>query len=238
MTRLHTRRALRYTAAVAPKKGVIGCESPKMLAAQSRNRTTCGFFVLAPVFGGPNGRAQARRLMAPPVSRSLTPVRAAAQCESWSAVVHLTQLELTMANTATGASAHATTTPAPTRKQAYEATARHLGLDGIAVRLAAAGAFTERDPVEPCCRMQPLRTRLIGICDAISEAADDAEDMACAIELFLNDVLPNMGSTPWQVKAVRGLLQPMANTARAQSAALQACLNGTTPPVTPDAATD
>lgn len=47
------------------KKGVAGFGSPTTLAAPSRNTAQfCGFFVRASFFGGLNGGAQARRLMA------------------------------------------------------------------------------------------------------------------------------------------------------------------------------
>jgi hypothetical protein len=49
----------------ASKKGVAGFGNPTTLAALSRNTAQfCGFFVRASLFGGLNGGAQARRLMA------------------------------------------------------------------------------------------------------------------------------------------------------------------------------
>jgi hypothetical protein len=78
---------------------VAGCESPKARGQEPQIRTGMRLFCLRPSFGGSNGRAQALPATLR-VPRSLTPVRAAAQCESWSAVVHLARLEINLANTA------------------------------------------------------------------------------------------------------------------------------------------
>jgi len=78
------------------KKAVAGCESPKARGAEPHPARFAAFLFLATSFGGPNGRAQALPVTLR-VPRSLTPVRAAAQCESWSAVVHLARLEINMA---------------------------------------------------------------------------------------------------------------------------------------------
>ena len=92
-----------YHSPVSSKKGLIGCESPKARGAEPHPARFAAFLFLAP-FGGPNGRAQALPVTLR-VPRSLTPVRAAAQCESWSAVVHLAQLEINMTHLSPGAPA-------------------------------------------------------------------------------------------------------------------------------------
>jgi hypothetical protein len=84
-----------YTAPVTSKKGVIGCESPKARGAEPHPARFAAFLFQVTSFGGPNGRAQALPVTLR-VPRSLTPVRAAAQCESWSVVVHQAQLEINM----------------------------------------------------------------------------------------------------------------------------------------------
>ncbi len=56
MTNLTTPAKLRYTAVVTSNKGVAGIGVPNDVAAKSRSlRKSCGFSVLAPSFGGPNG---------------------------------------------------------------------------------------------------------------------------------------------------------------------------------------
>ena len=82
------------------KKAVAGCRSPKARGAEPHPARFAAFLFLATSFGGPNGRAQALPVTLR-VPRSLTPVRAAAQCRSWSAVVHLAQLEINMTSITT-----------------------------------------------------------------------------------------------------------------------------------------
>lgn len=79
------------------KKAVAGCASPKARGQEPQHRTGMRLFCSRPSFGGPNGRALALPVTLR-VPRSCTPVRAAAQCASWSAVVHLAQLETNMSN--------------------------------------------------------------------------------------------------------------------------------------------
>ena len=95
MTLLQTPQNLCYISGVNAKKALIGCESPKARGAEPHPARIAAFLYLAP-FGGPNGEAQASPVTLR-VPRSLTPIRAAAQCESWSAVVHQAQLETIMA---------------------------------------------------------------------------------------------------------------------------------------------
>lgn len=87
-----------YTAHVNTKKVLIGCGSPKARGAEPHPARFAAFLFLAPSFGGPNGEAQASPVTLR-VPRSSTPVRAAAQCGSWSAVVHQAQLERPMVQT-------------------------------------------------------------------------------------------------------------------------------------------
>lgn len=96
MPSLTLQMPLGYTPPVTSKKGVIGCESPLARGAKPHPAWFAAFLFLAPSFGGPDGEAQASPVTLR-VPRSLTPVRAAAQCESWSAVVHQAQLEINMA---------------------------------------------------------------------------------------------------------------------------------------------
>jgi hypothetical protein len=92
-----------YTPAVSSNKGLIGCESPMARGAKPHPARFAAFLFQA-LFGGPDGRAQALPVTLR-VPRSLTPVRAAAQCESWSAVVHQAQLEINMKQPSHGAQA-------------------------------------------------------------------------------------------------------------------------------------
>ena len=84
------------------KKGVAGFGSPTQLAAPSRiTAQFCGFFVRASFFGGLNGGAQARRLMAsascpvfqpcssrhPRLEAGVTVV----QCSNWRPIMVITQ---------------------------------------------------------------------------------------------------------------------------------------------------
>ena len=88
----------RYTACVGRKK-LTGCESPKARGAKPHPARFAAFLFQARL-GGSNGRAQVLPVTLR-VPRSLTPVRAAAQCESWSAVVHQAQLDINMTATST-----------------------------------------------------------------------------------------------------------------------------------------
>lgn len=73
----------------------IGCESP-LARGKSRNTARyAAFSILATNFGGSNGRAQVLPVTLR-VPRSLTLIRAAAPCESGSAVVHQAQLGSSM----------------------------------------------------------------------------------------------------------------------------------------------
>lgn len=74
------------------EKGEVGCGSPKERGKKPQHRTGLRLFYSCPSFGGPNGEAQASPVTLR-VPRSSTPVRAAAQCGSWSAVVHQERLE-------------------------------------------------------------------------------------------------------------------------------------------------
>ena len=86
------------------RDGVWKPQSPLRRKPQFYRRP-CGFVVCASSFGGSDGRAQALPVTLR-VPRSSTPVRAAAQCGSWSAVVHQAQLEINMTQSiATGTSA-------------------------------------------------------------------------------------------------------------------------------------
>ena len=96
----------RYTAGLGPKK-LTGCESPKARGAKPHPARFAAFLFQARL-GGSNGRAQVLPVTLR-VPRSLTPVRAAAQCESWSAVVHQAQLEINMTATSTRNTAQAFT---------------------------------------------------------------------------------------------------------------------------------
>ena len=77
------------------KKAVAGCGSPKARGAEPHPARFAAFLFQATSYGGPNGRAQALPVTLR-VPRSSTPVRAAAQCGSWSAVVHLARLEINL----------------------------------------------------------------------------------------------------------------------------------------------
>lgn len=87
---------LGYTPAVSSKKGLIGCRSPLARGAKPHPARYAAFHFLATSYGGPDGEAQASPVTLR-VPRSPTPVRAAAQCRSWSAVVHKARLEINMA---------------------------------------------------------------------------------------------------------------------------------------------
>lgn len=93
-----------YTLQVSSNKGLIGCESPEARGAKPHPARFAAFLFSAP-FGGPDGRARALPVTLR-VPRSLTPIRAAAQCESWSAVVHMAQLETNMAQIINHPNAH------------------------------------------------------------------------------------------------------------------------------------
>ena len=85
----------RYNHPVSSKKGLIGCESPKRRGQEPHPARFAAFSILSTSYGGSNGRAQALPVTLR-VPRSSTPVRAAARCESWSAVVHQRRLEINM----------------------------------------------------------------------------------------------------------------------------------------------
>jgi hypothetical protein len=87
---------MRYTPAVNAKKALIGCGSPKARGAEPHPARFAAFLFRTRL-GGSNGEAQASPVTLR-VPRSSTPVRAAAQCGSWSAVVHQAQLEINMAD--------------------------------------------------------------------------------------------------------------------------------------------
>jgi hypothetical protein len=88
--------AIGYTTTVSAKKALIGCRSPLARGAEPHPARFAAFLFRC-CFGGPNGRAQALPVTLR-VPRSPTPVRAAAQCRSWSAVVHPARLETNMAD--------------------------------------------------------------------------------------------------------------------------------------------
>lgn len=73
----------------------IGCESPLARGAEPHPARFAAFLFLVTSYGGQNGEAQASPVTLR-VPRSLTPVLAAARCESWSAVVLKAQLEIIM----------------------------------------------------------------------------------------------------------------------------------------------
>lgn len=80
------------TIPVLREKDGVGFGSPKERGKKPQHRTGLRLFCSCPSFGGPNGEAQASPVTLR-VPRSSTPVRAAAQCGSWSAVVHQERLE-------------------------------------------------------------------------------------------------------------------------------------------------
>lgn len=77
------------------KNVATGCESPMARGAKPHPARSAAFSFLATSFGGLDGEAQASPVTLR-VPRSLTPIQAAARCESWSAVVHQAQLEPSM----------------------------------------------------------------------------------------------------------------------------------------------
>lgn len=83
-----------YTTPVTSKKGVIGCESPKHGGTKPHPARFAALSLVAPVLAARMGGRKPCRLGLRR-ARSLTPVRAAALCESESAVVHQAQLEAT-----------------------------------------------------------------------------------------------------------------------------------------------
>lgn len=93
------RRAFEYHPVASPSRGV-GCRSPMARGVEPHPARNAAFLFLATSFGGPNGRAQALPVTLR-VPRSPTPVRAAAQCRSWSAVVHQARLEINMTHSTT-----------------------------------------------------------------------------------------------------------------------------------------
>ena len=126
-----------HNLAVSAKKALIGCGSPKARGAKPHPARFAAFLFLARL-GGPNGRAQALPVTLR-VPRSSTPVRAAAQCGSWSAVVHLAQLEInTMARTAP-------TTPSIGCNSVFNPRLEHDSRENI-VELAESLHTNSRDP--------------------------------------------------------------------------------------------
>jgi len=87
--------AVEHNSPVSSKIGLIGCGSPKARGAEPHPARFAAFSVLSTSFGGSNGRAQVLPVTLR-VPRSSTPVRAAARCGSWSAVVHMARLEINM----------------------------------------------------------------------------------------------------------------------------------------------
>lgn len=73
----------------------VGCESPLARGISRNTARYAAFLIQATSFGGSNGMAYAMPVTLR-VPRSLTPVRAAAPCESGSAVVHQAQLGISM----------------------------------------------------------------------------------------------------------------------------------------------
>lgn len=92
-----------YNRAKSSPSREAGCESPKARGAEPQPARYAAFLFLNRL-GGSNGEAQASPVTLR-VPRSLTPVRAAAQCESWSAVVHQAQLEINLTINTSGVSA-------------------------------------------------------------------------------------------------------------------------------------
>jgi hypothetical protein len=120
-----------------------------------------------------------------------------------------------MANTANGASAHATTPP---NSPAFE---EQLGLSAIFSLLSGAGAFDLRDPRTGVARLRFLRKQYITHFDDLNALSEELAAQACAIDFFANDVVPTLGLTPYQNKALLGLLMPMSHRAAALSSNLQ-----------------
>lgn len=73
----------------------VGCESPLARGMSRNTARSAAFSIPATSFGGSDGMAQAMPAT-PRVPRSLTPIRAAAPCESGTAVVYQAQLGLSM----------------------------------------------------------------------------------------------------------------------------------------------
>lgn len=73
----------------------VGCESPLARGISRNPARYAAFSISAPSFGGSDGMASAMPVTLR-VPRSLTPIRAAAPCESGTAVVHQAQLEQLM----------------------------------------------------------------------------------------------------------------------------------------------
>lgn len=77
------------------KTTAVGCESPLARGISRNTARYAAFSIPATSFGGSDGMAKAMPVTLR-VPRSLTPIRAAAPCESGSAVVHQAQLEQSM----------------------------------------------------------------------------------------------------------------------------------------------
>jgi hypothetical protein len=94
ITRYNARTLQRSRRGQSLQKTGAGIESLKTLAAQSRiTAKVCGFFVRAPVYGGLNRGAQARRLMASASVPVFQPCSSRHPIESGCAVFKPTQLE-------------------------------------------------------------------------------------------------------------------------------------------------
>lgn len=128
-----------------------------------------------------------------------------------------------MAHIATGASAHATTTPTPTTGP--------MGLGAICARLDAAGAFTLRDPATGVGRLRSLRSDINHHIDAIGNTADELEAQACALEFLAHDAMACLGLSEWQCAALRGLLLPMSQRAQANAKALSSAISTDAPAI-------
>lgn len=96
-------KCTRYTRIKSLPSRRAGCESPMARGAKPHPARFAAF-LFQHRLGGSNGRARALPVTLR-VPRPLTPVRAAAQCESWSAVVHQAQLEINMTNASRRATA-------------------------------------------------------------------------------------------------------------------------------------
>jgi len=85
---MHTKQNMSYISRVSKE---TGCESPKARGAEPHPARFAAF-LFPNRFGGQDGRASALSVTLR-VPRPLTPILAAAQCESCSAVVLKAQLE-------------------------------------------------------------------------------------------------------------------------------------------------
>jgi hypothetical protein len=126
----------RYNSRAGSKKGLVGIGVPKITAAKSRNRKSCGFFHSGFRFGGPNVGPQGRRLNSSAVVPVRQPVRAASLIGVEVAVFKLTTSEANMARTQSRtADAGATSSFSPDR----EAMLRDVHADAQRLCLAVSG---------------------------------------------------------------------------------------------------